>query len=88
MFCCHCIRPGDLDKSGIPKYVYNGFGVSDKKNSNAIKCLGFPQIGVMSELDSDFLRIFPFPAVRFHPGMGGGLGKISSCAVLPQRFWF
>eukprot|EP00434_Breviolum_minutum_P004163 symbB.v1.2.003670.t1/scaffold175.1/size369221/26 len=27
----------DVDESGIPKFVYNGFGLSDKKNSNAIK---------------------------------------------------
>jgi len=27
----------DVDQSGIPKFVYNGFGLSDKKNSNAIK---------------------------------------------------
>ena len=83
------IRPGDLDQSGIPKFVYNGFGLSDKKNSNAIKRLGFPQIWVISQFDSEFLGNFPFRAVRFHPGMGGGLGKhLKLCGFAPTVLAF
>ena len=31
---------GDTDPSGLPSYVYNGFGLSESKKSNAIKLLG------------------------------------------------
>ena len=31
---------GDKDAEGIPKFVYNGYGLQKDKNSNAIKRLG------------------------------------------------
>ena len=34
------VLSGDKDQEGIPKFLYNGYGLKADKNSNAIKHLG------------------------------------------------